>query len=374
MGSIEKRSQRPQHPWRARYRGPDGRERSRSFSRKIDAERFLATVEVDKARGEWTDPRLGQQTFGVWCLRWEAGRLHVGQATRERDASILRNHVLPEFGNVPLAAIQAAQIRSWVAELVAGGYAPTTVRKAYQLLSGALAAAVDDGLIPRTPARGVKLPPQRKPEKRFLDEDEVAALAGATEPRYRVLVLFGAYTGARLGEMARLRTDHLDLLRRLARIPGTKSRASRRTVSLPEFLVEELADHLATFGTGRDGLVFPSPDGQALRQTNFRRRIWKPAVDASVGEPMTPHDLRHTHAALLIAEGVHPKVIQERLGHASIKVTFDTYGHLMEGLDQAAARALDELGRRSLAAQPRPSGPGDVIQLSPRKAKSPSQA
>ena len=78
-----------------------------------------------------------------------------------------------------------------------------------------------------------------------------------------------------------------------------------------------------------------------MRRTNFRRRSWLPAVRASVGEPLRFHDMRHSHAAMLIAEGEHPKVIQARLGHSSIQVTLDTYGHLFEGLDEAAADRLD---------------------------------
>jgi len=120
----------------------------------------------------------------------------------------------------------------------------------------------------------------------------------------------------------------------------TKSDAGRRTVSLPSFVVDELARHIAEF-SDTTGLVFTSPSGGPIRRNNFRRRIWLPAVHSSVGEPCTFHDLRHTHAALLIAQGEHPKVIQERLGHASIKTTLDAYGHLFDGLDEAAAERLD---------------------------------
>ena len=94
------------------------------------------------------------------------------------------------------------------------------------------------------------------------------------------------------------------------------------------------------YGDGSD-LVFSAPSGGPIRRNNFRRRIWLPAVEKSVGRPCTFHDLRHSHAALLIAQGEHPKVIQERLGHASIKTTLDTYGHLFEGLDGAAADRLE---------------------------------
>ena len=95
------------------------------------------------------------------------------------------------------------------------------------------------------------------------------------------------------------------------------------------------------------GIVFAAPEGGPIRRMNFRHRTWLPAIDRSVGVPCTFHSLRHSHAALLIAQGEHPKVIQERLGHASIKTTLDTYGHLFDGMDEAAADRLDEVWRVS---------------------------
>ena len=173
------------------------------------------------------------------------------------------------------------------------------------------------------------------------------------------MVLTAAYTGLRFGELAVLRIERLDTLRKTVRVEENlaevrgeflfkppKSDASRRTVSVPSFVVEELAQHLAIHADGT-GQMFSAASGGPIRRTNFRRRIWLPAVRASVGEPCTFHDLRHTHAALLIAQGEHPKVIQERLGHAPIKTTLDTYGHLFDGLDEAAAERLDASWRDS---------------------------
>lgn len=116
---------------------------------------------------------------------------------------------------------------------------------------------------------------------------------------------------------------------------------------IPAAVADALGEHIGRFGHG--DLVFTTPEGAPLRRTNFRRRQWLPAVRETVGEPCRFHDLRHSHAALLIAQGQHPKVIQSRLGHSSIRTTLDTYGHLTEGLDEAAADALDGVFRRSRA-------------------------
>jgi integrase len=180
---------------------------------------------------------------------------------------------------------------------------------------------------------------------RFLTANEVSDLAGAIDQRYRALALTAAYTGCRFGELAGLKTHRLDLLRRTltvtealsevrgqVRLAAPKSAAARRQVTLPKFLAEKLNHHLATWPPSTDGFVFAAPQGGPLLRRNFRRRAWLPAVRASVGAPLRVHDLRHTHAAFLIAQGEHPKVTQTRLGHSSIKVTLDTYGHLFDGL------------------------------------------
>ena len=182
-------------------------------------------------------------------------------------------------------------------------------------------------------------------------------LATAIRPRYRAFVLTGAYTGLRPGELMALRQSRLDLERLRLRVEEpVKTPAARRTVTFPRVLAAELATHLSHH-PGRHGLVFSSPEGEHMQARLFRRRVWLPAVRASVGEPMRQHDLRHTHVALLIAAGEDPYVISRRLGHASIRTTYDTYGHLFEGRDRDASIALERYLEGSPAAQMRPKPP-----------------
>jgi len=340
--------------WQARWRDPAGQQRAKNFDRKVDAERHLLAMETDKLRGRYTDPRLARTPLAEWMAEYQATRVNLGLQTRARDEATVRNHILPTFGSWVIGSIQPIHVAQWVADLDARGYAPATVRKAYQLLAAALDAAVESGLIGRSPCRGVKLPRiETCAEIRFLSAAEISLLAGTIDSRYSAMVLAAAYTGLRFSELRALRVDRFDALRRTIRVVASvvesrgqfyfeepKSEASRRTVRVPPFLVEVLAAHLATHSDG-SGLIFSAPTGGPIRRNNFRRRIWLPAVEASVGRPCTFHDLRHSHAALLIAQGEHPKVIQERLGHASIKTTLDTYGHLFEGLDEAAADRLE---------------------------------
>ena len=340
--------------WQVRYRDPSGRERARNFRRKSDAEKFLVTIEADKLRGTWTDPRLGRITVAEWVPTWEASRVHLRPSTRASSESLLRNHVLPYFGELRIGSVIPTQVQGFVAHLESQGLAASTIRQAYLLVASIFASAFESDLIARTPCRGIKLPRRSQREMRFVDADEVEKLADVIDDRFRALVLTAAYTGCRFGELAGLRLNRLDLLRRSLTVAETltdvqgqvrlappKTAAARRQIALPRFLSDELARHLGAWPTERDGFVFEAPEGGPLRRTNFRRRSWLPAVRASVGEPLRFHDMRHSHAAMLIAEGEHPKVIQARLGHSSIQVTLDTYGHLFEGLDEAAADRLD---------------------------------
>jgi integrase len=178
MGYVERRPDRPRL-WRVRYRDPAGHERSRSFVRRTDADRFLHSVETDMVRGDWTDPRLGRLTFGDWSTSVEAGRVNVATSTLDNYRSVLRNLVLPTFGSVPVGAIEPGAIREWIADLVADGYSPSTIRRAYTLLREALELAVGDQMIPRSPCRNIALPKAGRTEMRFLTINEVEALADA---------------------------------------------------------------------------------------------------------------------------------------------------------------------------------------------------
>ena len=376
MSSVRKvRHRSGRRTWQARWRDPAGVDRAKNFARRSDADRYLVSLDSDKLRGRYADPRLARTRLGAWIVEWQATRVNLSVQTRVRDEASIRNHVLPSLGAVPIGQLQPVNIAQWVAGLDDRGLAPATTRKAYQLRAATLSSAVDNGLIPMSPCRGVSLPKLVPPTMRILEPPEIEELAETIDERYRAMVVTAAYTGLRFGELAALQAERFDALRRALRVEESlsevrgefvfkppKSTASRRTVSVPSFVVEELAQHLVRYADG-SGLIFGAPSGGPIRRTNFRRRTWLPAVQGSVGEPCTFHDLRHTHAALLIAQGEHPKVIQERLGHSSIKTTLDTYGHLFDGLDEAAAERLDSSWRSSRVDALWTQGGRGVIEL-----------
>lgn len=340
----------PSGRYRAVYRDDSDRRHSKSFDRKADAKKWLASAETDRARGQWVDPRGGAMLFGDWADQWLAARL-VRPTTLACDRGRLRNHLNPAFGDVPLKDLTPLRVRAYIAELT-GSRSPATVRHIHALLSAILGEAVEEGLLLSNPCRRTKLPPPPRYDGVFLSSEQLDRLVDAVDPDYRCLVLTAAGTGMRWGELAGLGREHLDLLRRRLRIERTlvdldghvsfgepKTRGSRRTVSLPAPVVDALAAHLRGHTTD---LVFTSPNGTPLRRRNFWYRVWLPAVKAAGLEPAPRfHDLRHTHVALLIASGVPIKAIQERLGHASIVMTMDRYGHLLDDVDEQVLAALD---------------------------------
>jgi integrase len=326
MGHVERRVWSGKVSYRARYRDPAGRERSKSFARKADAERWLAEVEHAKTRGLWTDPRLGRIRFADWLTAWWATTTNLRPTTRARDETLLRRHALPRFGQLPLAAIGQLEVRSWVAQLSAEGLAPATVVKAYQLLGKVLAAAVDAGYLAQSPCRNVPLPKIEREEMRFLTPAEIVDLAEAIHARYRALVFVGAYGGLRIGELAGLRPSRVDLpagavtvAEILTEVKGKliagppKTRAGRRTVGLPPFVVRELKAHLGA-AQRPSSHVFTAPGGGPLRVPSFRSRFWVPATKAAGLQGLRIHDLRHTAVALWIAAGATPKEVAVRAG------------------------------------------------------------
>jgi integrase len=284
----------------------------------------------------------------------------------------MRTRVLPTFATRQLASITTTDVKAWVASLESARLAPTTIRKCYQLLARVLDEAAEAGFIAASPCRRVQLPSDVRPEPVLLAPEHVSAIAESIEPRYRALVLTAAYTGLRWGELAGLRVRRVDFLRRridvaevLVEVDGElsfgppKTRTSRAQVSFPPFLADELRAHVAAFPDldAQRGLVFTSDDGTPLRRSNFRRRVWVPAV-AVAGVPAGArfHDLRHACASWLIHAGANPLEVAAKLRHARVTTTLATYGHLFPGTDDRLDALLVDTYAESLAARPRPNG------------------
>jgi integrase len=356
VGHLRKRKLRGgKVAYLARYRGPDGREHSKQFARRVDAERFLASAEVTKAEGSWVDPAKGRVRLANWVGEWQEGERHrLRPSTFARDAVYLRTQILPAFGQVALGRIEHQQVQAWINELTKT-YAPSTVHKYHQILRKAMASAARNRMIAQNPCDGVQLPRIEREEMRFLNPAEIDTLAEIIASPYRAFVLLGAYGGLRLGEMTGLRWGRLDLLRRRVDIAEIsyelngkvwfgppKTKASRRTVPLPEVVATALAANTSP-NPDPQALVFTSPEGAPIRAGQFRQRIWRAATEAADLEGLRIHDLRHTAVALWIAAGASVTEIGRRAGHTSVVTVLDRYGHLLPGTEDRITDALDQM-------------------------------
>jgi integrase len=373
MAHIERRGQ---GRWRARWRDPDGRERSKTFPRKQDAERFLVQVESSKQRGAYVDPQRARVTVGDWADGWLAAQADLAPKTRERYDGIIRKHIRPRWGTVQLASVTHAEVQRWLTGL---DLAPASVRKTHRVLSMVLAYAVKDGRLAANPAAGVSLPRIREAEKRFLTHQQVHQLAEACGDEYRLVVLFLAYTGLRWGEMAALRVQRIDFLRRRVLVTesvtpvrggmtwGDTKGHERREVPLPRFLIDDLSRQVA--GRSADDLVFTGPRGAVMRSGTFRRASALIEAARAMGIPgFHPHELRHTAASLAIASGADIKVVQQMMGHKSATMTLDQYGHLFPDRLDVVADAMDAARSSALADMPSVRALGSISATSDQPA------
>jgi integrase len=341
--------------YRARYRAPNGRERSRCFARKIDAERFLSTIESSKLRGDWIDPTLGRTTVHEWAKVWlESVRGTLKPKTVAGYESLLRSRIIPTFGNHGLSSLLPSEVQAWVSAMDAAGLSASRIHEAWVVLSQILDAAVRDGRVARNSARGVKLPSLQRREAEYFEPSEIERIAQTMPEPYDLLVRLLGTLGLRFGEAAALRRRSVDLLRRrlrveesLAEVGGrisagpTKSHQTR-SVPLPPSLTAALDNHLAQrVGADPDHLVFTGPKGAPLRYSAFYHRLWRPTLRVLGLPAVGIHATRHSAAAAMISAGATPKAVQSVMGHASAAFSLTVYGHLFDADLDALAERLD---------------------------------
>lgn len=297
-----------------------------------------------------TDSARAARTFDDYAAVWIGARVGVRPSTLTVDRAMLK-HASEVLGPVPVSKITPAHIDKLIATVVAKGLAPSSVRHVHRVARSVLKVAVRDRAVPRNVAADdIALPKMEDTNPTILTGAQVNGLADATDPRYAALIRVAYATGLRFGELAGLDRRAFNPLRgelsvtqqrtKAGGLAPIKTKAGNRTIALGAKTVETLNAHLGAYGSP-GGVIFTGPNGAPLAYNNFRARVWLPATKTVGVEGATFHDLRHSHAAALIAAGEHPKVIQARLGHGSIRVTLDTYGHLVPGLDADAADAAD---------------------------------
>jgi len=319
----------------------------------------LTRLRADALAGLLGDPR--RLTVATFLHRWleDVARTTTRASVYRRYAEIVRLRILPEIGGVTLSRLTPVHVQSLLTSLENKGVSPRGRQVTYDRLHRALAQAVRWGLVPRNVCDAVTRPRAPRPTMRVLTPEQVTTLlAAAREDRFHALYVLAVTTGLRQGELLGLQWDDVDLAsavlhvrHALHEVAGRlwldqpKTTRARRTVDLPAVAVAAMRDHQArVLAKGRPhDFVFCDTQGGPVRKSNLVRRSFLPLLKRAGLPRIRFHDLRHTAATLLLLQGVHPKVVQERLGHSQISITLDTYSHVLPSMGREAAAKLDAL-------------------------------
>lgn len=403
MASVEKLEN---GRYKAHWRAPNGKSRSKTFLLARDAKNHLTAVSHARQTGTYVDPGAGKMLLGDYVERIFDQAMKGAPSSLVRDRSYIRNYILPTFGETQLIDIDYDMIQIWVNRMERNGKSPETVHKAVWLLGRIMKMAKKGKRVPSNPVEDIEMTAIGDHDAMFLDPPQVDTLADAMEyfePRYRALIYVGCYCGPRIGELIALRWSDFDLGLTLVSIDKstsevqghlsdgpTKTKAGRRKVPVPPIVAAELRRHREAFPPGPDDRVFTAPEGGPIRVNNLRRRAWADATlraglatatqvpRTKAGKPlmdqrswkkgvqltrravrgMTFHDMRHTAVAMWIAIGSNDLQVAKWAGHRSVSFTKDKYGHLFNTDPAAAMARLD-----ALIQEGRDSASGKIIEL-----------
>ncbi|MBQ1113469.1 tyrosine-type recombinase/integrase [Streptomyces sp. C3-3] len=368
--------------YRARYVGPDGTEKSKSFPdrQKRLADQWLAHTEADMARGQYIDPRAARTTFQQYAEGWVSTQ-GADPNTQASMESQLRLHAFPYLGTRPLGSFQPAHIRDWVQQLQANGVRGSYARTIYSNVRAALSAAVDDGHLPRNPCAARSVRPPTVDTKRvtpWTTERLFAVRAGMPE-RYQAMVDLGGGCGLRQGEILGVAVDAIDFrsdtlhvvqqlkLSRSKPVFAPPKGGKLRDVPLPGPVADALRAHMKQFlpveitlpwkvaggplVTKR--LIFTAPRGGHVWRTSLNEEAWKPALASAGVIPVAAagashaesrgngmHAMRHFYASVLLDAGENIKALAEYLGHSDPGLTLRVYAHLMPSSQERTRQAV----------------------------------
>lgn len=323
----------PSGNWNTQVRLPNGKRKSFTDPLKGQVVAQAREFEAALRRGEAVPTRDRRMTVRAWEAKWTAAR-NVEKATAAKNASHMRNHLLPRWGDWPLHTIGRLDVQAWIKEMTAAGVGAATARATYNLLSSLLADAVLEGHLGASPCREISLPKVVKPEPRWLTREEYDRIQLALAPEWQAFVGLACFSGLRPGELAGLDVGAIDFERRLARVSQVmtrhglraypKSDTSVRSVPFPP----EVGDLLWRLVADRSqGPVFPWKDGGRVDDRDWLRQVWRPALKAAGIAYERPYVMRHTCASWLVQAGVPDRRIMRILGHSNTRL-IDVYAHL----------------------------------------------
>ncbi len=331
--------------YQAKWRRIDGTQASKNFRTLNEAVRFKRMAEHEKARGHLPDDRLAKITFAEFAEEKVFPGLRHGATTFRRRSGIMKKHLLPAIGSMPISKIRRSDILQMLADWDKQGLSPRTVRNHLNILRPIFREAVLQDIIVRSPMDGIKPPKPREVRRTPLTPEQCHALLEAIDPRYAYAIHFALATGVRWNEFENLKMKDFMAFKNVVAVTSSKTDAGVRELPLDREDVIRITRHITD--TGRQGAdpdspLFTSPEGNRLNHSNFRRRVFAPACKSAGLIGVTFHDLRRTHATMLVAEGHDPKVVQERMGHRSISTTLAFYA---QATSQGKAKAAGAKNR-----------------------------
>jgi integrase len=341
------------------------------FRTKREADKALTDILSRLDQGTYVEPT--KQTLADFLDEWLAqAKRTIRPSTHATYETLVRVHVKPKLGSLPLQVVTPGRLNAFYGELLAGGrrdgkgLSPATVRYVHAVIRKALSDAVRWNLLTRNVADAAD-PPRvsRSPIRTWTGKELFRFLKHVESDRYYAAFVLAATTGMRRGEVLGLRWQDVDLdagrvsiVRSLTVVGGyemhisePKTDRGRRMIALDAHTVSALKEHRERQMLERalqgdayeDGdLLFAREDGTPLHPDTFSEMFWRHAKAAKLPR-IRFHDLRHTHATLALAAGVHPKVVSERLGHASVTITLDTYSHAIPAMQETAATLVASL-------------------------------
>jgi integrase len=352
-----------------------GRYKSQWFTvkgSKKDAEKRLSELLHQIDTGNYMQP--GKTTVADYLQRWltDYAEPNLSPRSYERYTGIVRQYLIPDFGSIQLSQLKPEHLQKHYSTRLKGGLSARTIRYHHALIHIALQTAVKWGLVSRNVADSVEPPKFKRSQMQTWNEDEVNCfLEAAKGTQYYALFYTALFTGMRRSELLALRWQDIDFIygqiyvnRSLHHLKDgsyvfttPKSERSRRTIALPPSAFLVLSEYRKAKDTDAllldkpltdTDLVFSTIEGKPLRP-NTVTRAWSTLAARAGVKVIRLHDARHTHASLMLKQGIHPKVVQERLGHASIQMTLDTYSHVAPGIQEAAAQSFDKILNKSIS-------------------------
>ncbi|MFL0363158.1 tyrosine-type recombinase/integrase [Pseudobacillus sp. 179-B 2D1 NHS] len=344
--------------------GKRKQKKKRGFKTQKEAKAALTKALHELNTGTYIEP--SSQKLGEYLIQWlDFKKTSVAESTYKTYYYNLRTHILPELENITLANLKPMHIQQFYAKLLNEKHLNhNTVRKVHTMLVNALERAVKFDMVLKNAAKLVDPPKESKSEMEVWDVDEVLTfLETAKESHLYMVYLIAINTGMRQGEILGLSWEGVNLddgviyVKQTLSNDGktlkatTKTAAGMRTVAIPDELIAELKRHkleqkkhrlrVGSLYTDMN-LVNATEVGTPINPSNLRRNF-KIFIKKAGVKNIRFHDLRHTHATLLLKQGVHPKIVSERLGHADTRMTLDRYSHLLPNMQKETAKRFGEL-------------------------------